>query len=773
MKGENLMTKKLIFIFLAMAITTVLVSYDDVSFAHGHERNVPAIGVNAGSDGSLSVIWSAPIEDPRDYRLNWGSVDSNGNANFASWRDGNSTTAGNAYPSPSATSYTITGLDPGTYAVRIRSRYVDNKNGGWLRATNVSIEADEPEEPRDDPVLPPPVVITPEPTEEPEVAYSHFGFGIEVPSSGLIYSNVLNHDGTYQSQDSGFVARGSCDNNGTGYTYTHTLFFRQIPVALSELWLIMGGYDADDDLRVDLLDLGSINKKGSITDTAINSAAKDSAYNIAFTLSSATSLDADIVVSGQAIGAGVSLLKFDAPDAYFHVTGRAYSLRIRLCEGGLNIKETTAYEPDVGSIINAASTDDTNPYMIITTRTRSIANVEPALSYGDDTLMSNMNKPGSLGTREHRLAGGGSATSCNTYSDTLRVAHVSSTYRAVLSEIHLILDEYDSSDSITVALVDPVPYFESEQLIGRDRIEFPNHTAVQSVPLFADVSGSTRAQIVKFTPDTSSVFQRTIQAVRYRLEIKVCGAGFVRLEEIFGVELDSPDYPMRLDASLMPGVVGHSLSLPRIHIKGEQIESTGDDYASGLVEVPFPSRNDVLISRIRNANDASSYAISGASPTCESETTAISHSMTSYRDNEYIISEIWLWMEDYDPADDTHLRVEIREDVFSRVSTVYEFFDGSTIEKFRSSGKVTKGTGITLNLGVCGDVGVKATSNVYTDTRSQYRDTNLRRDAYPMVLMTGYQKPPPPPPVPTPPPPPPQETQGNPVCAGIRSHCFC
>ena len=45
--------------------------------------------------------------------------------------------------------------------------------------------------PRDDPVLPPPVVITPEPTEEPEVAYSHFGFGIEVPSSGLIYSNVL------------------------------------------------------------------------------------------------------------------------------------------------------------------------------------------------------------------------------------------------------------------------------------------------------------------------------------------------------------------------------------------------------------------------------------------------------------------------------------------------------------------------------------------------------------------------------------------------------
>ena len=147
MKGENLMIKKLIFIFLAMAITAMLVSYDDVSFAHGHERNVPAIGVNAGSDGSLSVIWSAPIEDPRDYRLNWGPFDSNGNANFASWRDGNSTTAGNAYPSASATSYTITGLDPGTYAVRIRSRYVDNKNGGWLRATNVSIEADEPEEP--------------------------------------------------------------------------------------------------------------------------------------------------------------------------------------------------------------------------------------------------------------------------------------------------------------------------------------------------------------------------------------------------------------------------------------------------------------------------------------------------------------------------------------------------------------------------------------------------------------------------------------------------
>ena len=82
-------------------------------------------------------------------------------------RDANSDTGGNAYPDAPASSYTITGLAPGEYAVFVRARYEDYANGPFNKSAKVVVagSAQQPEEPT--PTPEPTQEPTPEPTETP------------------------------------------------------------------------------------------------------------------------------------------------------------------------------------------------------------------------------------------------------------------------------------------------------------------------------------------------------------------------------------------------------------------------------------------------------------------------------------------------------------------------------------------------------------------------------------------------------------------------------
>ena len=100
---------------------------------------------------SVTLTWTAPTEAPHDYRLAWGL-----NGGYISYKASNTSTAGNAYPGGSATSYTITGLDPGTYNVKLRARYAGSA-GPWKAASSVVVTGDAP----------PVVVVAPDPTAEP------------------------------------------------------------------------------------------------------------------------------------------------------------------------------------------------------------------------------------------------------------------------------------------------------------------------------------------------------------------------------------------------------------------------------------------------------------------------------------------------------------------------------------------------------------------------------------------------------------------------------
>ena len=141
-----------------IATTALLMTMAFVLVANANtDRVMPSFTATGNDDGSISLTWEKPPESPNDYRLNWGPVQDDDSVDYAGWSDENTSTAGNAYPAGSETSYTITDLEDGTYKVRLRARYTDNENGPFRESEAVSVTTTSDPAPDS----------TPEPTEEP------------------------------------------------------------------------------------------------------------------------------------------------------------------------------------------------------------------------------------------------------------------------------------------------------------------------------------------------------------------------------------------------------------------------------------------------------------------------------------------------------------------------------------------------------------------------------------------------------------------------------
>ena len=165
---------KLLMVALILGLSWGVLFSQHLVYADDPDRVIPTIGVGSLTAGTIDVLWSTPTDAPRDYRLTWGKQNAQGEYDYASWSAENSSTAGNAYPSASATSYTITGLDAGTYKAMIRARYDDNLSGEWNASSSVGVAGGTV--PRDPPTPDPTaVVVTPTPEPTPEIAFSHDG----------------------------------------------------------------------------------------------------------------------------------------------------------------------------------------------------------------------------------------------------------------------------------------------------------------------------------------------------------------------------------------------------------------------------------------------------------------------------------------------------------------------------------------------------------------------------------------------------------------------
>ena len=153
-------------IFAVLAITTVYLQ--NTARADDPVRTIPTITVSSPSAGEINVVWGTPSETGTltSYRVSWALWTKNG---FTSYKDANSDTGGNAYPNAPASSYTITGLADGEYAVHVRARYEDFQNGPFKKSAKVEVGGNEQPEVAT-PTPPPTEAPTPEPTPEPTAA---------------------------------------------------------------------------------------------------------------------------------------------------------------------------------------------------------------------------------------------------------------------------------------------------------------------------------------------------------------------------------------------------------------------------------------------------------------------------------------------------------------------------------------------------------------------------------------------------------------------------
>ena len=83
------------------------------------------------------MAWSAPLGAPQDYRVSWGLA----SAGLTTWRADNGSSGGNAYPGGGAVSFSVSGLDAGTYRVWVRARYADRVQGAWAESDEVVVAA--------------------------------------------------------------------------------------------------------------------------------------------------------------------------------------------------------------------------------------------------------------------------------------------------------------------------------------------------------------------------------------------------------------------------------------------------------------------------------------------------------------------------------------------------------------------------------------------------------------------------------------------------------
>ena len=163
-------------LFLLAAVVTfgmaviLLATAQHTALAEESDRAIPTMEVSSPASGQISVTWGEPSDTDSltSYRISWAPWENGG---FTSYKDDNSDTGGNAYPGAPATSYTITGLADGEYAVFVRARYEDSQNGPFKKSGKVVVGSEQEEEPTPapEPTPVPEPTPTPESTETPEL----------------------------------------------------------------------------------------------------------------------------------------------------------------------------------------------------------------------------------------------------------------------------------------------------------------------------------------------------------------------------------------------------------------------------------------------------------------------------------------------------------------------------------------------------------------------------------------------------------------------------
>ena len=146
-------------VFLAailLAAVTISTFYFSSARAQGDDGAITGLTLTSDAPGTLTVSWDTASPTPTDYRVDWAKS----TEGYKSWK----VDEGHVYPTPDATTTTITDLSHDTeYKIRMRARYYKGEHmgkswgGPWATAT-ITVAGEPAETP------------TPEPSPEPTPA---------------------------------------------------------------------------------------------------------------------------------------------------------------------------------------------------------------------------------------------------------------------------------------------------------------------------------------------------------------------------------------------------------------------------------------------------------------------------------------------------------------------------------------------------------------------------------------------------------------------------
>ena len=131
----------------AVAISTF---YFSSAQAQGDDGAITGLTLTSDAPGTLTVSWDTASPTPTDYRVDWAKS----TEGYKSWK----VDEGHVYPTPDATTTTITDLDHDTeYKIRMRARYYKGEHmgkswgGPWATAT-ITVAGEPAETPTPEPV---------------------------------------------------------------------------------------------------------------------------------------------------------------------------------------------------------------------------------------------------------------------------------------------------------------------------------------------------------------------------------------------------------------------------------------------------------------------------------------------------------------------------------------------------------------------------------------------------------------------------------------------
>ena len=147
-------------VFLAavlLAAVTFSTFYFSSAQAQANKGAITGLTLTSDAPGTLTVSWDTASPTPTDYRVDWAKS----TEGYKSWK----VDEGHVYPTPDATTTTITDLSHDTeYKVRMRARYYKGEHlgkswgGPWATAT-ITVAGEPAETPTPEP--------SPDPTPEP------------------------------------------------------------------------------------------------------------------------------------------------------------------------------------------------------------------------------------------------------------------------------------------------------------------------------------------------------------------------------------------------------------------------------------------------------------------------------------------------------------------------------------------------------------------------------------------------------------------------------